>query len=265
MTDVLWIKREIDAGVLMSDRWISLTLAERGLLESAARAILLYGPLADDPQAVAQRVMALPSDHDFIRDAWPRIRALLIPREDGRLGDPEMDAALADASSRITQARENGKLGGRPKKPGGFDAKTGRFPNENRAGKRPLSDNSTERKEIHTLSLARAARPTGLQDFLAAYPKKTKQDAAARAYLSIIETADEHARLMAGLDRWLASDQWRRSLESDGGRFIPNPDKFVFERRYLDQPTPEQSENSGAHDAIAVALKLMRRDEKEAA
>jgi hypothetical protein len=78
--------------------------------------------------------------------------------------------------------------------------------------------------------------PTRLDQFLASYPKKVKRDAAARAYVSVIDTEVKHGELMAGLQRWVASDQWQRSIEADGGRFVPDPDKFIFDRRYLDMP-----------------------------
>lgn len=77
-----------------------------------------------------------------------------------------------------------------------------------------------------------------LQEFLDGYPNKTKTDAAARAYVSTITTDQEHAALMAGLARWKLSSQWVGSLEADGGRFIPGPDKFIFERRWLEHPPP---------------------------
>lgn len=77
-----------------------------------------------------------------------------------------------------------------------------------------------------------------LQEFLDAYPNKTKTDAAARAYVSTITTDQEHAALMAGLARWKLSSQWVGSLEADGGRFIPGPDKFIFDRRWLEDPRP---------------------------
>ena len=76
------------------------------------------------------------------------------------------------------------------------------------------------------------------QEFLDAYPKKTKHDATARAYVSTITTDQQHADLMAGLERWKASRQWVESLETNGDKFIPDPDKFIFDRRWLDHPLP---------------------------
>jgi hypothetical protein len=105
----------------------------------------------------------------------------------------------------------------------------------------------------------------GLQEFLAAYPKKTKTDPAARAYVSIIGTDLEHQELMAGLSRWLNSDQWRRSLQADGGRYLPDPDKFIFERRYIEYPEPyrDTGQDDGA-DAVGAAMEILKR-EREAA
>ncbi|MGA2120068.1 MAG: phage replication protein [Bryobacteraceae bacterium] len=101
---------------------------------------------------------------------------------------------------------------------------------------------------------------TGLQEFLAAYPKRTKGDAAARAYISTIETEQEHLDLMAGLSRWLNSDQWRRSLEADGGRYIPDPDKFLFDRRFTDHPAPYQDASDSGGDAVRAALAILKRE-----
>lgn len=110
-----------------------------------------------------------------------------------------------------------------------------------------------------TDSLTPCERGNGLQEFLTAYPKRTKQDAAGRAYCSIIDTPDRHQELMAGLRRWLESDQWQRSLESDGGRFVPDPDRFIFERRFLEHPAGYQA----TEDPIDAAVR--RVTEKRAA
>jgi len=78
-----------------------------------------------------------------------------------------------------------------------------------------------------------------VREYLEVYPKKTKQDPASRAYVSqIAGVTGEHAKLMAGLERHLVCDQWVRSLQKDGGRYVPDPDTFIVERRYLDQPPP---------------------------
>jgi hypothetical protein len=102
----------------------------------------------------------------------------------------------------------------------------------------------------------------GLQEFLAAYPKKTKIDAASRAYVPIIESDQEHAELMAGLARWLQSDQWRRSLDNDGGRFIPDPDRFIFDRRYIEHPEPYCEGGDRGAGAIDEAMEIFKREQE---
>jgi excisionase family DNA binding protein len=61
---------------------INLNLAERGLLESIARAVMLFGPMPDDVQLIAKRIGADASD---IERAWPAVRQFLRVDESGRL------------------------------------------------------------------------------------------------------------------------------------------------------------------------------------
>lgn len=127
-----------------------------------------------------------------------------------------------------------------------------------------------KRKEMKIIQDETRTRPewasaSGLQEFIDAYPKKTKRDATARAYISTIQTSQEHDRLMAGLHRWMESDQWTRSLQSDGGRFVPDPNRFISERRYLDEPAPKQPEDTGANDVIGEALERLRHGAEVAA
>jgi hypothetical protein len=104
------------------------------------------------------------------------------------------------------------------------------------------------------------ARARQLRAFLEAYPKQTKLDGAARAYVLTILTDEDHEALMAGLERWKASDQWVRSLEGDGGRFLQDPDKFIFERRYLETPPAyRESTTAGRRDPFAEAGEILRR------
>ena len=123
------------------------------------------------------------------------------------------------------------------------------------------TETETETETETLFGGADETRATGLHAFLAAYPKKTKTDAAARAYVSVIESDQQHAELMAGLERWKGSDQWTRSLEGDGGRFVPDPDKFIFERRWLESPAAyrENAATNGKRDPFTEAAEILRR------
>lgn len=74
-------------------------------------------------------------------------------------------------------------------------------------------------------------------DFLKKYPRQEKLDECCRCYISVIDSPEKHAQLMAGLERWLASDQWNR----DGGRFVPTPSRFIMQKLYIDNPAPARA------------------------
>jgi hypothetical protein len=245
----------------MSEGWISLTLAERGLLESVIRALLLYGPMKDDPRAVAQRTMALPEDYAFIEQAWPKIREFLLPNEDGRLSDPEVDAAKAESAAYMTQRRENGKLGGRPKKktsgfdsenqvvssekPGGFDSENQRFQKQNHSTEHdrtysPLPPAGGTRRGEPPASEANAL-DEAFHRFFKLYPKQEREDAACRQWVSLVGqgiiTEALLPKIMAGLAAYKNSKAW----EKEGGQYIPRADKFLQERMWKDAPEPSET------------------------
>lgn len=85
------------------------------------------------------------------------------------------------------------------------------------------------------------------REYLEAYPIKTKQQDATQAYLSIIETPEQHAALMAGLDRYKQSERWAE----DDGKYICDPDKFVFKRMFEDFPKPRLPAKAGGKGARA--------------
>lgn len=70
-----------------------------------------------------------------------------------------------------------------------------------------------------------------LEEFLHCYPKKTHQHLTAQLWLSIVAEEDER-KVLEGLDRWKASAEWSK----DGGKYIPRPDRWIIERRWLDFP-----------------------------
>jgi len=79
----------------------------------------------------------------------------------------------------------------------------------------------------------------GWKEFQAHYPEpkcKTGVEAGAQAYAGRIKSDEEHAKLMAGLERYLENGVWRRSLQQDGGRYIPNMSRFIREGLYLEDP-----------------------------
>jgi hypothetical protein len=97
-----WIKRDVSHEVLASDDWLSLNLAERGLLESVIRAIILTGPLPDDAKLIARRTGA---DVAEVKNAWPAVKRLLRSDESGKLVHAETLAAIRAAEDACDKIR----------------------------------------------------------------------------------------------------------------------------------------------------------------
>jgi hypothetical protein len=76
----------------------------------------------------------------------------------------------------------------------------------------------------------------GFEEFWAAYPKKRGFSEAMAAWCAAPpRTEDDVGALMAGLSFWAKSEEWGR----DGGRYVPNPAKFLDDRRWLERPPPK--------------------------
>jgi hypothetical protein len=84
----------------------------------------------------------------------------------------------------------------------------------------------------------------GFEAFIAAYPNQVQVDFAAQTWLSLADLGEIKPEMlpeiMAGLERWKISRQW----ESDGGKFIPSPPKFLRERLWRDNPPKGDSAKS---------------------
>lgn len=119
--------------------------------------------------------------------------------------------------------------------------------------------------EIPRISQGIASAPLspGEDEFISKYPRKEKEQLARTAYRNQIRSPNEHSALMAGLDRWLGSDQWRRSLDGDdGARFVPTPDRFLAEERYLEHPAPYRPRSSSKTDGIDQGLMAFAQRKK---
>jgi len=106
----------------------------------------------------------------------------------------------------------------------------GRRTDEKAASSPPLlkKEKETEKKKEKTPLLE-------FDRFWNAYPRKVGKPAALRAWrnlLRIVWTPKTPSELMAGLERWKATDQWQK----ESGKFIPYPATFLNQRRWEDDP-----------------------------
>ena len=68
--------------------------------------------------------------------------------------------------------------------------------------------------------------------FWSCYPRKSNERQTKVEFSSIIITRRNWLDLMAGLEAWASSDEWRR----DGGRWIPYPANFLRSEKWRDRP-----------------------------
>ena len=80
-------------------------------------------------------------------------------------------------------------------------------------------------------------KDNGFDSFWSAYPKKQSKPDAERAWTKLKDS--EHPKVLAGLERWKGSNDWKR----DNGQFIPFPATFLNKRRWEDSPARGGSES----------------------
>jgi Helix-turn-helix domain len=115
---------------------------------------------------------------------------------------------------------------------------------------------------------ARASAKNPFEEFQAAYPEPkrgVKIESACRAYVGRIHgTPGEHEKLMAGLQRYLDSAQWQRTLAEDPtGRYLPSMEKFIADGLYLDHPPPAAEEPDGYVTADEMSLRRAAELDRE--
>ena len=71
---------------------------------------------------------------------------------------------------------------------------------------------------------------SGFSDFWHIYPRKVGKEAALRAWISAVANGDA-AAIMAALSWQVELAEWKR----DGGRFVPKPATYLFDRRRTDE------------------------------
>lgn len=108
-------------------------------------------------------------------------------------------------------------------------------------------------------SASRASSPLvdRFQEIALRYPNPTGVDAAARQWISMLDTGEidegNVEDVFTGLDRWLVS----ATAKEDGGKFMPSLKRWMEERRWKDAPRPAEVErpvkvSSTGNDPYAI-------------
>ena len=95
----------------------------------------------------------------------------------------------------------------------------------------------------------------GFAYFWEQYPRKTAKQDAIKAWKKIRPEGMTIVKIMTGLQRWLASDQWNR----DGGQYIQYPATWLNKRLWEDNPQPLR-EQKQAQPKVNPAADFEQRD-----
>ena len=102
---------------------------------------------------------------------------------------------------------------------------------KNKQLEHPLNERSTNHKPItnnqEPIKDNTIASPSGFAEFWSAYPKKVGKGAAEKAWKKSKANLDS---VLAAIKVQASSEHWRK----DSGQFIPNPAKWINERRWED-------------------------------
>ena len=133
------------------------------------------------------------------------------------------DAEIANYRHRQDKSRQNGKLGGRPKK-----TQQVILANPELTQSKPKE---TQPKANHNHNQTTSV---GFKSFWEAYPKKVGKGFAAKAW-------EKHT---PDLDQVLNALAWQTvqpNWTKDGGQYVPNPATYINQQRWLDEPQQGQN------------------------
>lgn len=167
-------------------------------------------------------------------DTWRSHRPVLqafFTVQNGRWYQKRLLRELKEARRIIKVNSENGKLGGRPRKPKA---------NPNKSQKKPIGLKKPNDNPNHNLNETPSPSPSqevlnpfaqGFARFWFAYPKKRNKPAAQKAWTKLTPDAELTESLLAALERWKSTADWQR----DDGQYIPYPASWLNGRRWEDE------------------------------
>lgn len=143
----------------------------------------------------------------------------------------------------IETQTENGKKGGRPRKPKETQKTQAFFEKPKKGNEKAKENEKANAKEMEkeNMSPLSAASPSdSFEKFWSVYPKKANRGAALKAWneLSPDETLTE--RILKAVDQQKKSKQWT----DDSGQFIPYPATWLSQGRWEDELEPAKERHT---------------------
>ena len=167
----------------------------------------------------------------------------------------DVDAVNERYDAKCAKLRENGAKGGRPKgkdenqmvfeKPNGFvnNQMVSKKPNATYKEKDKEKDKDNDlNTNVFNITSARGGGKSieAFRDFWELYPRKEKEDAACRTWISLKPDEGLVQTIMAALRKNIEKNgAWKR----DGGRYIPTAENWLLERRWKDEIKEEKTDS----------------------
>ena len=181
-------------------------------------------------------------------DDIPDVMGKFRQDKNGLYYNARLDLEVEKRAKGSDASRENGKKGGRPKKPNSEPEQNLQVSNrltqteprnnlsENENDNRNINideDNNNLLENVETTSRKRAEILSDrFDEFWAAYPNKVKKIKAREAWMKIKPSAALHQKILAAVEAAKNSRQWKK----DNGDFIPHPTSWLNQGRWEDEP-----------------------------
>lgn len=91
---------------------------------------------------------------------------------------------------------------------------------------------------------------TPFEQFWQAYPRQVGREAAAKAFAKVPKTA--YPLILPAIEKQKKSRQW----QEDGGKYVPNPAKWLSEARWMDSVEPAESSGGVSAEDVRRMQKL---------
>ena len=104
----------------------------------------------------------------------------------------------------------------------------------------PVTDTVTEGVTGRVTESDSSTAMTLFDSFWQQYPNKAKKELTSGLWMSMDMQPTLFAEIMTGLQKWIESAEWAK----DDGRFIPHPNTWLSDKRWLDDP-PAAKKSSG--------------------
>lgn len=181
------------------------------------------------------------STGEVASETFPRYRLITIVKYD----EYQID-------DRLMGSQAAGEWAGSGQAEGRLRAAKGQAEGSQRAASKEYKEIKKEKKGIME---EESNGDSFFEAFWSNYPKKVSKLDAERAWKKLKPDALLFSRIIAGLQKWNASDQWAK----EGGRFIPNPATWLNGHRWEDE-VPAVHTQSSAPGKTVIAQEYKQRD-----